>query len=120
MVRKIYLEDIPLDEAWRRWTTVLGQAGRWQPLPGEDVPVDQALGRVTAQSVWAAVSSPAYHASAMDGYAVRSADTVGATETAPIRLPIGEKAQPVNTGDPLPAWADAVIMIEYVQVSEVE
>lgn len=115
MARKIYLEDIPVDEAWRRWTAALEQAGRWQPLPGEETPVDQALGRVTAQSVWAAVSSPAYHASAMDGYAVHSADTVGATETSPIRLPAGEKAKPVNTGDPLPAWADAVIMIENVQ-----
>ncbi len=120
MPRNIYLEDIPLDEAWRRWTTALEQAGRWQPLPGEAVPVEEALGRVTAAPVWAKLSSPAYHASAMDGYAVRAADTVGATETAPLRLPVGEKAQPVNTGDPLPAWADAVIMIEHVQTLNVE
>lgn len=91
------------------------QAGRWQALPGEDVPLDQALGRVTASPVWAAVCSPAYHASAMDGYAVRAMDTIGATETSPLRLPVGQSAYPVNTGDPLPAWADAVIMIEHVQ-----
>jgi putative molybdopterin biosynthesis protein len=77
--------------------------------------MDTALGRVTARPVWAALSSPGYHASAMDGYAVRSTDTLGATETAPVRLKLGEQAQYVDTGDPLPAWADAVIMIEQTQ-----
>ncbi|MBN1889487.1 MAG: molybdopterin biosynthesis protein [Thermoflexales bacterium] len=115
MGRKIYLQDIALDQAWQRWTSALEEAGCWQALEGEDVPVDRALGRLTAGPVWAAVSSPAYHASAMDGYAVRAADTVGATETLPLRLSLGEQAQPVNTGDPLPAWADAVVMIEHVQ-----
>jgi putative molybdopterin biosynthesis protein len=115
MTRKIYLQDIPLDQAWQRWTSALEEAGCWVALAGEDVPVEQALGRVTAGPVWAAVSSPAYHASAMDGYAVRAADTVGATETSPRKLTLGEQAQPVNTGDPLPAWADAVVMIEHVQ-----
>jgi putative molybdopterin biosynthesis protein len=51
----------------------------------------------------------------MDGYAVRSTDTLGATETSPIRLKLGEQARYVDTGDPLPAWADAVIMIEQTQ-----
>jgi putative molybdopterin biosynthesis protein len=118
-MQKIYLKDIPLADAWHHWTTALEHAGRWQPLPGQDVPVEQALGRITAGPVWAAVSSPAYHASAMDGYAVQSTDTIGATETAPLCLAIGKQAQRVNTGDPLPAWADAVIMIEHVQVLDV-
>ena len=113
--RKVYLEDIPLDEAWRRFIAAMETAGSWGPFPGEDVPLDQALGRVTATPVWAAVSSPGYHASAMDGYAVRSADTLGATETSPIRLKLGEQTRYVDTGDPLPAWADAVIMIEQTQ-----
>ena len=39
------------------------------------------VGRVTAEPVWAAVSSPHYDAAAMDGIAVRAADTAGATET---------------------------------------
>ncbi|MBI5565570.1 MAG: molybdopterin biosynthesis protein [Chloroflexi bacterium] len=115
MSRKIYLEDIPLEEAWRRFTEALKSINRWQPLEGEDVPVAQALGRITAQPIWANVSSPAYHASAMDGYAVRARDTASANDTTPLHLTLGEQAQYVDTGDPLPAWADAVIMIENVQ-----
>ncbi len=113
--RKVYLEDIPLDEAWRRFIAAMESAGMWSPFPGEDVPLDQALGRVTASPVWAVLSSPGYHASAMDGYAVRASDTIGATETAPVRLRLGEQTKYVDTGDPLPAWADAVIMIEHAQ-----
>lgn len=119
--RSIYLHDIPLDEAWQRFTDALRAAGLWRPLPGEAVPVEEALGRVTAEPVWAAVSAPHYHAAAMDGYAVRAQDTVGATETAPLLLreglpeEVARPAQPVNTGQPLPPWADAVIMIEHVQ-----
>jgi len=113
--RKVYLEDIPLDEACRRFIAAMESAGMWSAFPGEDVPLDGALGRVTAKPVWAALSSPGYHASAMDGYAVRSADTLGATETAPIQLRLGEQARYVDTGDPLPVWADAVIMIEQTQ-----
>jgi putative molybdopterin biosynthesis protein len=115
--RKVYLQDIPLDEAWRRFIAAMESAGTWTAFAGEDVPLDVALGRVTARPVWAALSSPGYHASAMDGYAVRSADTLGATETAPVRLKLGPggQAQYVDTGDPLPSWADAVIMIEQTQ-----
>jgi putative molybdopterin biosynthesis protein len=118
MTRKIYLEDIPLDEAWRRLIGELEQAGQWQPLPGEEVPLDQALGRVTAAPVWARLSAPHYHASAMDGYAVRARDTDPATDTAPVLLELGPQAKYVDTGDPLPAWADAVVPIENVQLVE--
>ncbi len=115
MSRKVYLEDIPLDEAWRRFSAALKALGRWQPIEGEDIPVTEALGRVTARPIWARVSSPAYHASAMDGYAVRAEDTITANDTHPLQLDLGAQAQVVDTGDPLPDWADAVIMIENVQ-----
>ncbi len=115
MTHKVYLEDIPLDEAWRRFTTALKAIGQWQPIEGEDILVADALGRVTAKPIWAHVSSPAYHASAMDGYAVRAKDTVTASETNPLHLELGLQTQYVDTGDPLPGWADAVIMIENVQ-----
>jgi putative molybdopterin biosynthesis protein len=130
MERKFYLEDIPLDEAWAAYRGALASAGLWQPLASETVTLDQAAGRVTAVAVWARLSSPHYHASAMDGYALRAEDTVGATETRPLRFvlvnpdddPAGRRstlntspAQPVNTGHPLPAWANAVVMIEQVQ-----
>ena len=63
--RKVYLEDIPLDETWRRFIAAMESAGTWEPFRGEDVPLDESLGRVTARPVWAALSSPGYHASAM-------------------------------------------------------
>jgi putative molybdopterin biosynthesis protein len=50
----------------------------------------------------------------MDGYAVRFADTFGASELSPKRLALGEQSVPVDTGDPLPNRFNAVIMVEEV------
>jgi putative molybdopterin biosynthesis protein len=123
--RTVYLEDIPMDEAIAHLRDALSAVGRWAPFPGETVPLSEALGRVTAEPVWAAVSAPHYHASAMDGYAVRAHDTEGATETSPVALDVVEDdgeveranrpARPVNTGHAMPPWANAVIMVEHVQ-----
>jgi putative molybdopterin biosynthesis protein len=113
-----YLEDIPLAEALARWWDALAAAGLDDPLPGEWVPLDEAHGRITAEAVWALVSSPHYHAAAMDGYAVRAEDTRGATETHPVYLPVGEAALYVDTGDPLPPGTNAVIMVEEVQLRD--
>lgn len=116
--RKIYLEDIPLGEAWARLTAALTEAGLWRPLPGESVPLHAAVGRMTAEPAWAKLSAPHYHASAMDGYAVRARETAGASEMQAVLLRVGDELQAryVDTGDPLPPWADAVIPIENVQV----
>jgi len=70
---------------------------------------------VTAGPVWAKISSPHYHAAAMDGAAVRSADTTGASEKTPVRLKIGDQAQWVDTGMAMPEGFDAVVMIENIQ-----
>jgi putative molybdopterin biosynthesis protein len=118
--RKVYFDDIPLDEAWRRLISALEAAGLWQPFESEAVPLDRALGRVTAAPVWARLSSPHYHAAAMDGYAVRARDTAAASDTAPVQLALDAQAKYVDTGDPLPGWADAVIPIENVQAIEKE
>jgi putative molybdopterin biosynthesis protein len=118
MPRKVYLDDIPLAEAWQRFTAALEAAGRWQPLEGEAVPLDRALGRTTAAPVYARVSSPHYHSSAMDGYTVRAAETASASDVTPVKLVIGPQAKYVDTGDPIPEWADAVIPIENVQLGE--
>ena len=115
MKRKVYLEDIPLEEARRRWWAALEAAGAVEPLGGETVALAAALGRVTAEPVWAKLSSPHYHGSAMDGAAVRAEDTVGASETNPVRLKLGSQATWVDTGDPLPPGANAVVMIEHIQ-----
>lgn len=119
MTRKIYLDDIPLDEARRRLADALMLVKLWQPFDGEAVPLPDALGRVTAEAVWAKISAPHYHASAMDGYAVRAEATAGASDTTPVRLPLdGVQARALDTGDPLPNWANAVIPIENVQLLE--
>lgn len=112
--RNIYLENTPLEEAYTRYMEKLQEAGALEPPDVEYMTVDEALGRVTAAPVFARISSPHYHASAMDGIAVRAADTFGASETAPVRLKLGSQAFPVDTGDPLPEDCDAVIMIEQV------
>lgn len=113
--RRFYLEDIPLDEALTRFASALEEQGCLKPLEGERVPLYEGLNRVTAEPVWARMLSPHYHAAAMDGVAIRSEDSAGASETSPVRLKIGEQGEWVDTGKPLPDGFDAVVMIENVQ-----
>lgn len=113
--QSFYLNDIPLEEAKARIARALAAAGRGGILPAEEIPLERALGRVSAEAVWAAQSSPHYHGAAMDGYALRAKETQGATDRDPIELSIGERAIYVDTGDPLPAWSDAVVPIEHVE-----
>ena len=120
-MKKIYLEDIPLEDAQKRFQTALEEAGLWQTLGVEQIPLDEnAIGRVLVETVWAKISSPHYHASAMDGFAVRAEDTHGALETAPVSLSYGKGTEYLDTGDPLPSWADAVIPIENVEPLSVD
>lgn len=112
----VYLHDIPLSQAQARLRQALQEADLWRVLDAEDIPLDEnALGRVTAEPIWAEVSSPHYHASAMDGFAVLSVSTNGAMPSTPVTLYMGPEAQYVDTGDPLPDWANAVIPIENVE-----
>ena len=110
--RNIYLHDVALGEALASWHAALEAEGLLEPLSAETVPLSAALGRVTAEPVWARISSPHYHASAMDGYAVRAEETRGASETNPLLLKLGSQAFPLDTGDPLPPTTNAVIKIE--------
>jgi putative molybdopterin biosynthesis protein len=112
--RQYYLSDIPLPEALQKFHEVLAEAGALTLAEAEMLALDQAHGRVTAAPVWAARSSPHYDAAAMDGVAVRARETIGATETSPLRLSVGEQAVWVDTGDPMPPGFDAVIMIEVI------
>ncbi len=112
----VYLNDIPLPDALARLQSALKDAGLDGVLGTETVPLDEsAVGRVTARPVWARLSSPHYHASAMDGFALRSADIAGAMPTRPVVLLYEEQAVYVDTGDPLPAWADTVVPVEQVE-----
>jgi putative molybdopterin biosynthesis protein len=116
MPRDIYLESTPLHEALRRWFDRCTSEGASETLPAETVKVIDSLGRVTAEAVIANISSPFYHSSAMDGYAVRFPETFGASERTPKTLLLGRQAVPVDTGDPIPGGFNAVIMVEDVNI----
>jgi putative molybdopterin biosynthesis protein len=116
MKRNIYLKKKTLKEA----KTVASDLARLIHLETETVPVAQSLGRVLAEPLYAKRSSPPFHCAAMDGIAVSAETTYGATEEAPKTLKVGEGVFFVNTGNPLPEGADAVIMIEDVHVMDDE
>ncbi|MEK6673223.1 MAG: molybdopterin biosynthesis protein [Nitrospirota bacterium] len=116
MARNIYLTSTPLDEAMAKWNERLSEEGLDKPVQPEPVCVTEASGRLTAEALFAKISSPFYHSAAMDGYAVRFAETFGASETVLITLKVGEQAIYVDTGDPMPEGFNAVIMIEDVNM----
>jgi molybdopterin molybdotransferase len=96
--------------------------------PSERLGLDSALDRITAQDILAPVDLPAHARSTMDGFAVKAADTFGASQSAPCYLQIsgevlmGENPQGtvdlghcfrISTGGLLPAGSDAVVMLEH-------
>ncbi len=103
---KRYLNVISLDDA-------LALLSREFSCNPSIVPVhlEEAAGQITAGPVFARYSVPEIHLSAMDGIAVISADTRGASEQHPVPLP---RAARVNTGNVVPPEYDAVVMIEDV------
>jgi molybdopterin molybdotransferase len=100
------------------------------PLPAEKIVVTDSLGRVAAADVLAPHPLPAFRRSTVDGFAVRAADTHGASESLPAYLRLagevlmgtepdfilgpGECAL-IHTGGMLPGYADAVVMVEHTQ-----
>lgn len=108
--RNIYLQKKSLEAARQVIFDRFAAAG----LKTERIPVTQAVGRVLAEPVFAAISAPNFHAAAMDGVAVKASDTFGASEALPLQLTIGQQAFPVNTGHVMPKGCDAVIMIEEI------
>jgi putative molybdopterin biosynthesis protein len=123
-----FLQVLDRDEAERRFTAALQP----RPLGEESVPLNQALGRVLSQDVAAPVDVPGFDRSNVDGFAVRSVDTFGASEDQPISLQLGAEAispgrKPMGTlmpgialeiatGAMLPRGADAVVMVEHTEV----
>ena len=100
---------------------------RCAPLPPVRWPLDEARGCVAAESVGSTEQVPAFDNTAMDGYAVRAADTAGAVPGAEVRLrtlgrllagaesavEVGPgEALRIMTGAPLPSGADAVVPVE--------
>jgi len=107
--RHIYLKKKSREEALEIFLSVLSDYSQW---PEEELPISEALGRVTSRAIHALLSSPIANVSAMDGVAVRSVETFGATEATPVELKAGLQARFINTGEALPDGFDAVIMIE--------
>jgi molybdopterin molybdotransferase len=97
-------------------------AGAQPPGETEMLPVAEALGRVTARPVHSGIRVPSWDNSAMDGYAVRTADLNGPGSRLPVsaRIPAGAEAGELEpgsaarifTGAPVPAGADAVVIQE--------
>lgn len=96
-------------------------------LPAVSAPVASALGLVLAMDVVAEEAVPPFANSAMDGYAVVAASTLGATDDTPVLLPVVAEvaaghvaphplqlgaAMRIFTGAPVPDGADAIVMVE--------
>ena len=116
---------VPPDEARVTWFASIPFA-----VQPETMPTSEALGRVTAAPLRSPMALPAFPRSAMDGYAVRAEDTLGASEGLPAYLtvvgevPMGQAASVevgagqtavVHTGGMIPSGADAVVMVERTQ-----
>src|SRR6266436_5179807 len=101
-------------------------------LPAESVPVIESHGRVLADDVRAGIDVPAFARAAMDGYALRGAETIGAGDYNPLAFRLIGEALPgrpftgeiaegtavrIMTGALLPAGADAVLPAEFANES---
>jgi putative molybdopterin biosynthesis protein len=125
-----FLDVIDRDEAERRFHAVLDL----RPLPAEDVPLAEALHRVLARDVLAPLDVPGFDRANVDGFAVRAADTFGASEDHARSLRLNSETlttgirptQPVTpgtataiaTGAVVPRGAGAVLMVEFTDVHE--
>jgi putative molybdopterin biosynthesis protein len=102
-----------------------------RPLGSETLTLSEALGRVLARPVVAAVDVPGFDRSSVDGFALRAADTIGASDRTPKRLTLNNEiltpgtaplaavtegaATLIATGGMVPRGADAVIMVEHTE-----
>ena len=117
-----FTSTISLEEARRRLDAAVRPISRT-----ERIHISEGAGRVVAADVISAIDVPAFARAAMDGYAVVSADTTSATSETPARLRLVDRiytgqmstvtvvpgtCAEIATGAPLPAGADAVVMVE--------
>ena len=92
--RKVYLQDTPTEEAVQELLRNFNPERKEEMIPSR-----KALGRVTAAPVFAKMSSPHYHASAMDGIAVKAEETFAADEQNPVQLKLNEGFDYVDTAE---------------------
>ncbi len=109
------------DQALQSWLAAL-QIGAPKAVA---VSLQDASGRVLAQGLVAMEALPRFDRSAMDGYALKSADTVGASQSKPATFQLTEnqeitdkQTRQVWTGNPIPKGADAVVMLEETEKHE--
>ena len=125
-----FLEVVSAEEARARFENRLDLS----PLAAERVPLAAALTRVLAHDVVAAVDAPPFDRSNVDGFAVRAADTLGASDGNPKTLALNPEviacgdapvlevapgtATTIATGGVIPRGADAVLMVEQTELLE--
>jgi putative molybdopterin biosynthesis protein len=125
-----FLEVVSAEEARRRFEACIDRS----PLGGEIVALSTALSRVVATDLIAPVDAPPFDRSNVDGFAVRAADTAGASDGGPKRLALNAEviacgvapvievlrgtATAIATGGVIPRGADAVVMIEHTELIE--
>jgi putative molybdopterin biosynthesis protein len=125
-----FLEVVSAEEARRRFAACIDRS----PLGAETAALAAALSRVLAADVVAPVDAPPFDRSNVDGFAVRAADTAGASDAAPRRLTLNAEvvacgvepavevgpgtATAIATGGVIPRCADAIVMIEHTELIE--
>jgi putative molybdopterin biosynthesis protein len=125
-----FLEVVSAEEARKRFESHVDRS----PLPAERVSLAAALGRVLAADLAAPIDVPPFDRANVDGFALRAADTTGATDHAPRQLSLNAEviacghapkvevrpgtATTIATGGVLPRGADAVVMIEHTELIE--
>jgi putative molybdopterin biosynthesis protein len=123
-----FLKTVSKREAERIWHDAL-QHG---PLGGEEVPLNEAQGRVLDGDILVPMDVPPFDRALVDGYAVKATDTFDAEEDAPVSLDLASETAPagavpkteviegsaleVATGGVVPRGADAVQMVEFSEV----
>ncbi len=123
-----FLEVAPLGDAVERVLEEL----RDHEIPEEEIDLAGAVGRIVAKSLSSPEDVPGFLRSSVDGFAVRAADTFGASETEPVFLdvvgevPMGglpdfsigrSQTAHISTGGAIPSGADAVVMVEHTEMS---
>jgi len=127
-----FLEVVSAEEAQARFARHV----EFTPLPAERVALAHALHRVLAHDVSAPIDVPPFDRSSVDGFALRAADSAGASDTAPVRLRLNGEviacgyapavevapgtATTIATGGVLPRGADAVAMVEHTHLVDGE
>jgi putative molybdopterin biosynthesis protein len=123
-----FLEVVSAEEAKARFERHLDLS----PLAAEPVGLAAALSRVLAHDVTAPLDAPPFDRSSVDGFALRAADTLGASDTTPRRLRLNREviaaghrpaievdtgtATTIATGGVVPRGADAIVMVEQTEL----